>query len=262
VLIGVDTIELDICVTQDQQLVLRHEVRLPDRRLVRDITLDQLRAQRPETLTLGDAVDEVGDKAKLLLDTKDVAATVPLGRWLRRRRHRQPVMVCSSNRAVLLHLREQAPGVERWQSLPEVGSGRARAVASVTRTLAHAWLTGRGGSVVRELARGAVAAVESPSAGAWHVAGSPWRRDLPALIDGLSAGVSPAGMTVEHRLISPELCTAAQRRGLRLVAWTINAADHLHRAVESGVRTVTTDRVVDMRLALAGLHPGGVAPSA
>ena len=256
VLIGVDAVELDVCVTRDQQLVLRHDVRLPDRRHVRDVSLDELRARRPETLTLGEAVDEIADRTGLLLDAKDRAATVPLGRWLRRRRHRQPMMVCSSSSAVLLHLREQAPRVERWQSLPAISPNRAPAVAGVVRSLARTWISGRGGAVVGELARGAAAAVESPSAAAWHVVGSPWRRELPSLIERLTTEVSAAGMTVDHRLISPELCRAAQLRGVRLIAWTINAGDHLQRAVASGVRTITTDHVVEMRLALEGLSPG------
>ena len=261
VLIGVDAVELDVCVTHDQELVLRHEVCLPGRRRVRDLSLTELRDRRPETLTLSEAVDQLDGKAEVLLDPKDPAATVSLGRWLRRRRHREHMMVCSSNRAVLLHLRDQAPRIERWQSLPAVGASRTGAVASVARSLARSLAAGRGGSVLSELGRGAVAAVDSPSAAAWHVVGSPWRRELPLLLDRLSAGVSPAGMTIDHRLISPELCSVARHRGLRLVAWTINAADHLARAVESGVRTVTTDRVVDMRLALDRL-PAGVAPQA
>ena len=262
VLIGVDAVELDVCVTRDQQLVLRHEVRLPGRARVRDLSLTELRRRRPETLTLSEAVDQLDGRAEVLLDPKDPAATVSLGRWLKRRRHREHVMVCSSNRAVLLHLRDHAPRVERWQSLPAVGGGRTRATVAVARSLARSLVAGRGGSVMSELARGAAAALDSPSAAAWHVVGSPWRRDLPLLIDRLSAGVSPAGMTIDHRLISPELCSAAQRRGLPLVAWTINAADHLYRAVESGVRTVTTDRVVDMRLALEGFPAGLAAPTA
>src|SRR4029077_7957509 len=55
VLIGVDGVELDVCVTRDQQLVLRHEVRLPGRDRVRDLSLTELRQRRPETLTLSEA---------------------------------------------------------------------------------------------------------------------------------------------------------------------------------------------------------------
>jgi glycerophosphoryl diester phosphodiesterase len=93
----------------------------------------------------------------------------------------------------------------------------------------------------------------SPRSAASRFVGSPWRRELPSLLDRVTGSVGAAGLSVDHRLVSPELCDAATARGLRLVAWTVNAADHLSRAVGSGVREVTTDDVVRMRLALAGI---------
>jgi glycerophosphoryl diester phosphodiesterase len=251
--IGVDAIELDVCVTRDERLVVRHDVGVTRRNRVRDLTLGELRARQPETLILSEAVEQLGGRVDVLLDPKDAAAARPLGNWLQRRRHRERLMVCSPNRSLLVHLRETAPAVERWQSVPGVGPSRVAGVASVMRTLVQTCMEGRAASVAAELGRAGATLTVSPRTAAFEVVGSPWRRDLPSLLGRLTLGVHPAGISVDHRLISPQLCLAARRRRLQLMAWTINKADHLRRALDSGIGTVTTDRVVDMRLALLGM---------
>ncbi|HEY6379251.1 MAG TPA: glycerophosphodiester phosphodiesterase family protein [Candidatus Dormibacteraeota bacterium] len=248
--IGVDAIELDVCVTWDGRLVVRHDVGVTRRHRVSDLTLRELRDRQPETLMLSEAVEQLGGRVDILVDPKDPAAARPLSRWLRRRRANERLMVCSPDRTLLLHLREEVPHVERWQSVPGVGPTRAAGAATVMRTLMETCAEGRAASVAAELGRAGATLAVSPRAAAWHVVGSPWRRDLPSLLGRLTQGVHPAGISVDHRLISPQLCLAARRRRLQLMAWTINAADHLRRALDSGIGTVTTDRVVDMRLAL------------
>jgi glycerophosphoryl diester phosphodiesterase len=251
--LGVDAIELDVCVTHDDRLVLRHDVGVTKGRRVHDLTLAELRARRPETLMLSEAVEHLDGGVGILLDPKDAAVARPLGRWLRRRKPSESFMVCSPDRSLLVYLREEVPRVERWQSLPEVGPGRAAGVASVLRTLVQTCFEGRAASVAAELGRAGATLPVSRRAASHHVVGSPWRRDLPSLLGRLTFGVHPAGISVEHRLISPQLCLAARKRRWQLMAWTINAADHLKWALDLGIATVTTDRVVDMRLALLGM---------
>jgi glycerophosphoryl diester phosphodiesterase len=251
--IQADTIELDACVTSDDYLVVRHDVRVRGGRRVHEMTLGEVLRLHPQTLTLPEAVEHLGHAVEILVDVKDPRATAPLVRWLRDRRRRSGLIVCCPDSDVLVELRTTAPGVERWQSLPSMGSTRGGAITRVAAALAVACAQGRAGSVAAELRSAGEAFMTSPRAAAWGVVGSPWRRELPGLLGRLTGRVGAAGLSVDHRLVTPELCEEASARRLRLVAWTVNAADHLTRAVSSGVREVTTDDVVRMRLALAGI---------
>jgi glycerophosphoryl diester phosphodiesterase len=252
--IRADTIELDACATSDGYIVIRHDMRVSGgSRRVHQMTLTELRQFHPQTLTLPEAVEHLGSATEILVDVKDPRATGPLVRWLRDRRRRSGLVVCCPNPDVLMELRTTAPGVERWQSLPNMGTTRAGAVAGVAGALAQACTQGRVRSVGAELRSAGEELMTSPRSAASRFVGSPWRRELPSLLDRVTGSVGAAGLSVDHRLVSPELCDAATARGLRLVAWTVNAADHLSRAVGSGVREVTTDDVVRMRLALAGI---------
>ncbi|HET9051158.1 MAG TPA: hypothetical protein VFO60_05605, partial [Candidatus Dormibacteraeota bacterium] len=170
------------------------------------------------------------------------------------RRRPDGIVVCSPETAVLSHLRATAPRVERWLSLPGVGAPTTAGVARrVAVAVAQTCIEGRGRSLAGELRAALRAVATSRRDAACHVVGSPWRRDLPELLGGLARDAAPGGISVDHRLVSPELCDLAGRRRIRLVAWTVNAADHLSRAVRSGVREVTSDDVVAMRLALGGI---------
>ena len=248
-----DMIELDACVTADDLIVVRHDVRVADGRPVHQVALSELRRLHPETLTLPEAVEHLGTAIEILVDVKDRRATRPLVRWLRDRRPRSGLVVCCPDPGVLRELRTTTPAVERWRSLPRVGSTRRGATARIAGALAQACAEGRAGSVGAELRSAGEALLTSPRTAVSRVVGSPWRRELPTLLGRLTGSVGAAGLSVDHRLVSPELCREASARGLRLVAWTVNAADHLAHAVDSGVREVTTDDVVRMRLALAGI---------
>jgi glycerophosphoryl diester phosphodiesterase len=251
--IRVDTIELDACVTSDDYIVVRHDVRVGGGRRVHEMTLQELRRVHPQTMTLPEAVEHLGASTEILVDVKDARAIAPLVRWIRDCGRRSGLVVCCPNPRVLLELRTTTPAVERWQSLPSVGSTRRGAIARVAGALAQACVEGRAGSVAAELRSAGGELITSPRDAASRVVGSPWRRELPNLLGRLTGSVGAAGLSVDHRLVSPELCREASARGLRLVAWTVNAADHLARVVDSGVREVTTDDVVRMRLALAGI---------
>lgn len=251
--IGADSIELDVCVTSDGELVVRHDVVVSGRRHVGDLTLAELRRLHPQTLTIAEAVEHIGGRPEVVVDVKASRAAAPLARWLRRRR-RSGLVVCSPDPAVLVHLRESAPRVERWLSLPAVNAPTRFGTATrVAAEVARTCVEGRGRSLAGELRAAARALATSRRDAACHVVGSPWRRDLPGLLEHLARDTDPGGISVEHRLVSPELCGVAVARRMRLVAWTVNAADHLRRALRNGVREVTSDDVVAMRLALGGI---------
>jgi hypothetical protein len=100
----VDWIELDVCVTGDGRLVVRHDSRLPGGRRVEAITQAELRRQGVDLLTLDEATDVLGRRVPIMLDIKGREVTRPLARWLARRRDPEAFVVCSGNAEDLLGL--------------------------------------------------------------------------------------------------------------------------------------------------------------
>jgi glycerophosphoryl diester phosphodiesterase len=215
------------------------------------MTLRDIRALDPETLTLDQAVEHVRGRLRLLLDIKGAEATAPLGAWLSSQTVVDDLAVCGCNRASLEWIRNEAPRIARWQSFPRLGSSRSAAVAHVLGTLVDVCVTGHSLLLGSEVVRAGMTVVDCPRTAARHLIGSPWRSYLPSQLQRLIADVRPVGLTVDHRLVSPALCEAAAAQGLEVTAWTINNADALRRVVADGVASVTTDNVVEMRLALA-----------
>ncbi|MGH7747182.1 MAG: glycerophosphodiester phosphodiesterase, partial [Candidatus Dormibacteria bacterium] len=85
-----------------------------------------------------------------------------------------------------------------------------------------------------------------------HLAALPLRRDLPGHLPRLSGEVGAAGVVVAQHAISPELCQAARRLGLPVAAWTVNRLEAAREVMRCGVGIIVTDRVVPLRLGLAG----------
>jgi len=85
-----------------------------------------------------------------------------------------------------------------------------------------------------------------------HLAAIPARRELPLHLPALVREVAAAGVVVAHQAISPELCRTAQRLRLPVAAWTVNRVDAARRVMRCGVEIIVTDRVVPLRLGLAG----------
>lgn len=249
--LGVDWVEVDVCVTGDGRLVLRHDVRLPDGVPLVALTLTELRRADRDLLTLDEAVDAVGSRTRLLLDIKLAAAAPPLGRWLGRRRTTDALAVCTESRSALLSVREQAPRVARWLSLPDVGSRRPEHVACVLRDLSHHRHPGQMTRALADLARAVAEMRQSPEAGVARLCNVPWRVPLPQRLGLLAADVGAAALCVHHWLVTPQLCESAHRLGLPVVAWTINRPHRARQVLGCGVDLITTDDVVGVR---DGLH--------
>src|SRR5258708_2538227 len=111
----VDWIELDVCVTADGRLVVRHDSCLPAGRRVEAVTRAELRRQGVDLLTLDEATDVLGRRVPIMLDIKGRGVTRPLGRWLARRRDPEAFVVCSGNGEDLLQLRRWARRRPRWR---------------------------------------------------------------------------------------------------------------------------------------------------
>jgi glycerophosphoryl diester phosphodiesterase len=254
---GVDCVELDVCVTRDDRLVLRHDARLRTgrRRRLAALTLDELGRRGHPLLTLDEAADLVGDRVHLLVDVKGREVTRPLARWLCERRRVDVLGVCSDDREVLGELRRRAPRVPRWWSLPAIPASSPQWVRTVVEVLAQ-----RGG--LRGLAPPVADIRALAGDRPWcredllHLAAIPTRRGLPAQLPRLTDEVAAAGLAVAHGAITPALCAAAERMGLLLAAWTVNRVGLARQVMRCGVQIIISDRVVPLRLALAAAPAG------
>lgn len=212
--LGIDWIEVDVCRSSDGTLLLRHDLALPSGRPVGGTAFDEVRREDPEVLTLDEGSEVLSQgSVPVLLDLKDPADAGALAVWLADRRDPQRWAVCSDEAEALLTLRERAPEVERWRGVPRVAQGR--------------------GEPVRRIAAMAL------------------RSLLPARLPRLAREVGAAGFTVDRWAITPALCAAARGLDLPVAAWTVNDPGTARRMWACGVDFLTTDRVVEMRAALA-----------
>jgi glycerophosphoryl diester phosphodiesterase len=249
--IHVDWIELDVCVTRDRKLLLRHDRRLPSGHRVEDLTRAELRARCGELLSLDEAVEVVGGRIPVVLDMKGPAVAGVLAGWLARRRDPEAYAVSSDVEADLQEVRRRAPRVPRWRSLPGVPDHTALWV----RTLAGVACRRHNPRGLVPLASGVLTAARAPRQRRLELlqlAALAWRRDLPLHLPRLSGEVAAAGVVVAHHAISPELCDAAARLRLPVAAWTVNRLEAARQVMRCGVGIIITDRVVPLRLGLAG----------
>jgi len=249
--IHVDWIELDVRVSRDGRLVVRHDPRLPSGHRVEELTAAEVRARGGAVLSLDEAVEVVGGRVPVVLDLKGPSVARALGGWLARRRDPEAFAVSSDAEADLHELRRRARRVARWRTLPEVPDGASLWV----RTLAGMAWRRRDPRGLVPLASGMVSAARAPRQRRHellHVAGLLCRRDLPHQLGRLSGEVGAAGVVVAHRAISPELCDAADRLRLPVAAWTVNRLEAARQVMSCGVGIIVSDRVVPLRLGLAG----------
>jgi len=261
-------LEVDVCSTSDEFMVLRHDTtvtpanvvnpsaRIPTGTRVADLSLADLRRLDPALLTLDEAVEVLDGRVPLLLDIKGDATAGTLGDWLSRRRNGADFAACTENRDALLHLRFAAPRTERWPSFPDIGDQRA---GYVRRVLHELWLGHRdarhlGGSLV-EIGRAVEDARNRPRNGVARLAGLPWRNRLPRIIAERSAEVGAAALCIQHWLITPEICAAAEKLGLPVTAWTVNDPAVARRVVDCGVQRITADNVDLLRCGLRVAGP-------
>jgi glycerophosphoryl diester phosphodiesterase len=247
---GVDCVELDLCATRDEVLVLRHDVRLAPGRPVATVSLAELRRLGHDLLTLDEAVELVAGRVPLLVDVKCREVTAPLVRWLRQRRSVDVLGVCSDEGEVLVELRRRVAGVPRWWSLPAIPASSPEWMWALRDVLAQ-----RRGlrGLVPPLADIGALARDRPwcREDLFHFAAIPSRRSLPGQLPRLTDEVAAAGLAVAHGAITPALCAAAERLGLLVAAWTVNRVGLARQVMRCGVQIIISDRVVPLRLALA-----------
>jgi glycerophosphoryl diester phosphodiesterase len=66
---------------------------------------------------------------------------------------------------------------------------------------------------------------------------------IPEFVGGVSYEYQGKGATRGVRVITPGLIDAAHRRGIPVLAWTINRPDNMRRLIDWGVDGIVTDRI-------------------
>ncbi len=197
-------LEVDVVRCGDGAVVLRHDLLLPSGRPLPGVTLAEARAEAPGLLTLDEAVEHLAGRLPLLLDIKHDAVVDALGAWAAGRADSDLLAVCTDAAPALGHLRERAPRMARWRTLP-----------------VHA---------------------PHPDTGARRVAACATRPLLPGRLERLAAEVGAAAVTVDRWAVTAGLCAAAHRLGMPLTAWTVNHRRVAARMRRRGADYVTTDR--------------------
>jgi glycerophosphoryl diester phosphodiesterase len=207
-----DWIEVDVCRSSDGTLLLRHDLALPSGRRVGSASVDEVRREDPDVLTLDEGAEAIGSSVPVLVDLKDARDAAAVGAWLAARPDPDRWAICSDDPAALIAVRSAAPRVARWRGVPRVAPGRG------------------------ESAR--------------RVAACALRSLLPPRLESLAGQVGAAALTVDRWAVTPRLCDTARRLGLPVAAWTVNSAPVARRMAACGVDLITSDRVAEMRAAL------------
>jgi glycerophosphoryl diester phosphodiesterase len=197
-------LEVDVACCADGAVVLRHDLLMPSGRRLMDLDLGEVRREAPGLLTLDEAVEHLGGRLPLLLDIKEPSVVAALGDWAAGRRDLELLAVCTDGAAALGHLRDRAPGLARWRTLPVYAPG--------------------------------------PETTPRRLVACALRRRLPERLERLCAEVGAAGVTVDRWAVTAALCAAARRLGLPLTAWTVNHPRIAAAMRRRGADYITTDR--------------------
>jgi glycerophosphoryl diester phosphodiesterase len=197
-------LEVDVALSGDGAIVLRHDLLLASGASIETTGLDRARAEAPGLLTLDEAVEHLAGRLPLLLDIKHDAVVDPLGAWAAGRADVDLFAVCTDGAEPLNRLRGRAPRLARWRTLPVYAP--------------------------------------RPETTARHVAACALRRLLVGRLERLAAEVGAAAVTVDRWAVSTALCATARRLGLPLTAWTVNEPRVAARMRRRGADFVTTDQ--------------------
>lgn len=245
--LGVDALEIDVCASADYSLVLHHDTRLPVGLPVSALTLAQLRRVEPGLLTLDDAAEIIGDRARLILDVKTSAAAGPVSDWFARNAGGDAV-VCSGRLDVLRYLARATPEAALWQTFPHIGErSYERVLRVLSGVAAHRGLHAL--QLVGDL-WDVLGRLRSPTHGSTQVIGLPWRRRLPSLLARGRDDFAARGVALHHALVTEDLCSVAHALDMTVVAWTVNSPSVARHAAACGVDLITTDDVAGIRRAL------------
>lgn len=242
---GVDWVECDLRLTADNVLVLRHDASARWTN-VSDLHLAELRDLDADLLTLDEAVEHVGGRARLMLDVKQPQAADILARWLAKRRDRQNFAVTGRWLSHFVAASGRRSGAERWPSFPDP-DGLTAALQDLPTTVATILHPHRALEALTHVRTCAATVGRGDLTPILRLACLPWRNDLPRRVVATAATLRAAGVCIHHRFLTPELVAAVDRLGLPVAAWTVNRRADLAHAIGCGASLMTTDRVLDLR---------------
>jgi len=258
--LGLDWLEVDVCVTRDEVLVLRHHHRLPGGRPVSALPLAELRRVEPDIVTLSEAFDCLAGRVGLMIDVKSPGVVIALVAWLARRRGAGTFSVCSESPDALRHMRDHVAWVPRWRSITALWRWSPETIPLLLRPLVRDLFPGAMWGAADALVDvGGAGATQWPAiAGTEQVAervrralAATGRDRLPSRIGELAGEVGAAGLSVDHWAITARLCEAAHDLDLLIAAWTVNRIELARDLARCGVDLITSDDVATMRRAVA-----------
>jgi glycerophosphoryl diester phosphodiesterase len=257
---GATLIELDVCVTKDDVLVVTHDHMAPSGRHVRDLTFAEFNEEwRSGAAMLDQVVDWVDDGAALMLDLKteygDSKAVAVVADWLNAHTEVR-VSVCEKNPLALRQIGKASPQVPLWRTLPEVDERLGRMSKQVLQEL---WKQ-RKKNGWRDFGLAVAQAVRDvPRNRLSKVRLVPWlgiEDDLPRLVNEVGA----TGLTVGRFLATQKLCEAAELLGIPVIAWVVNDDAGARRALTAGVKGLTSDNLAAIREAVKSKMEPSVKP--
>jgi glycerophosphoryl diester phosphodiesterase len=220
--IGVDRIEFDIQRAGDGRLVLVHDdkLALPGGyvRSIRGLTTPEIAALLPGLLTIDDAIELIGNRARILIDVKAPGYESTVIEAIRRHRLGADHGVSSTYANSLLSIRRAVPeiriGISTGHLANGIGHHHARRLMSATMQR--------------------------------------------IVVPGLFAAVRLIGATdvmVQHRACSPRLVELMHVHGIRVTCWTVDLPRWIHRVYEMGVDGITSNRPDLVRDVIEAGHP-------
>ena len=83
---------------------------------------------------------------------------------------------------------------------------------------------------------------------------------IPRLIARAGTSPRPAGTSIRHSLLSPEVIARLHGAGLRVFAWTVNHAERAEQLIDWGVDGIISDEAEILSLTRATVSAGSGAP--
>jgi glycerophosphoryl diester phosphodiesterase len=215
--VAVDAVELDVQWTADRQLVVIHDDDLAQstngQGFVHEHTLAELRrldaGEGEHIPTFDEVLDYLKGKTLLVVDLKVSGYEEQVLRAMADHGVAADAMVCSLVPQDLRRVRALAPDVLTAFSYPEDSGG---------------------------------ASTKPYLAGVVSLALAFMRATLPWRIGGMIQVAQADGVMLYHRLVTPAVVRAVQRRGGFIGAWTVDKPEAIARVRAAGVNSITSNR--------------------
>jgi len=156
-------------------------------------------------LTIDQAVELIGDRARILIDVKSPGYEDAIVSAIKRHELGSDCAVSSTYASVLLAVRQGVPSIRRGLSSGHLASGVANPIA-------------------RKVVTGALRLV------------------MPTAITTAARLIGATDVMVQHRTCTERLVEDAHRLGMRVTCWTVDHERDIERLINLGVDGITSNR--------------------